>query len=119
MLRYAVILLPKENRDMLEVLVGFLRQVAAQAGGGESGNRMDVSNLAVVFAPNILYAKPSSKDKDTKAAMVDRTAVAKDESLVAIEVVKQIIEHQDCLWQVGSSCSLLQLQACINKHELV
>jgi hypothetical protein len=78
---------------MLEVLVGFLRRVAAQS----DGNRMDASNLAVVFAPNILYAKPS-KDKDKTAG--DRTALAKDESLVAIEVVKQIIEHQDCLWQV-------------------
>lgn len=85
-------LLPKENRDLLEVIVGFIRLVASFADG-EGGNKMDTSNLAVVFAPNILYSKVG-KEKP------ERTVAVKDESFLAIEVIKAIVQHQDLLWQV-------------------
>ena len=76
------------------MLVNFLRDVAEKASG-EGGNKMDIQNLAMVIAPNILYAK--SKDKH------ENSASAKDESFLAIDAVKMIIDLQDSLWTVGVS----------------
>ncbi|KXS18582.1 RhoGAP-domain-containing protein [Gonapodya prolifera JEL478] len=82
-IHYAICLLPKPNRDLLEVLFLFLRDVADKAVG-EGGNKMDVDNLATVMAPNILCSK--SRDP------------LKDESFYAVQVVKIILERQDELW---------------------
>jgi hypothetical protein len=91
MLHYVVCLLPKPNRDILEVLLAFLRVVASYSSG-ENGNRMDVKNLATVFAPNILY----NKAKETAKSMV------KDESFLAIDAICMLIQHQDELWVVSA-----------------
>ncbi|KAJ3336301.1 hypothetical protein HDU93_003105 [Gonapodya sp. JEL0774] len=82
-IHYAICLLPKPNRDLLEVLFLFLRDVADKAVG-DGGNKMDVDNLATVMAPNILYSK--SRDP------------IKDESFYAVQVVRIILDRQDELW---------------------
>jgi hypothetical protein len=78
----ACALLPKCNRDLLEVLLIFLKEVASFS----SQNKMDVDNLATIIAPTICYSK--SKDP------------IKDESFLAIEVVKMLILNQDKIWIV-------------------
>lgn len=93
-LHYACCLLPQPNRDLLEVLLDFLKFVASFSGG-EDGNKMDISNLATVIAPNILYSK--SKDK---VGTLSSGNLIKDESFLAIEVVKSLLNFQDDLWTV-------------------
>jgi len=78
----ACALLPKCNRDLLEVLLIFLKEVASYS----SENKMDIDNLATIIAPTICYSK--SKDP------------TKDESFLAIEALKLMITHQDKLWIV-------------------
>jgi hypothetical protein len=91
-LHFCCCLLPKPNRDLLEVILDFLRVVASFAGG-DSGNKMDVNNLATVIAPNILYTK-------TRTSFGASSTSAKDDSFLAIEVVKALIIHQDDFWTV-------------------
>ena len=57
-LAMAVALLPGANRDVLQVLLYFLAQIARASettADGEEGNLMTASNLAVIFAPNLFY----------------------------------------------------------------
>lgn len=78
----ACCLLPKANRDTMEVLFTFMKwvsQFADDAGGG--GSKMHTVNLATVIAPNILYSK--SKDP------------TKDESFHAIECVTIMIQNAE------------------------
>ncbi|KAI8384965.1 uncharacterized protein BYT42DRAFT_281393 [Radiomyces spectabilis] len=78
----ACCLLPKPNRDTMEVLFLFIQWVATFAHMGEDiGSKMDITNLATVLAPNILYSK--SKD------------IAKDESFCSIEAVKMLLQYQE------------------------
>ncbi|KAJ3331303.1 hypothetical protein HDU76_003532 [Blyttiomyces sp. JEL0837] len=79
-----VSLLPKVNLDLLQVLLLFLRDVSNLANlPNGAGNKMDITNLATVIAPNILYAKSGN--------------AAEDESFTAVRVVEMLIEHQDLL----------------------
>jgi hypothetical protein len=89
MLHYTLCLLPKPNRDLLEVLIGFLRYVASFS----DKNKMDLSNLATVIAPNILYAK--RKDSVRSAGQI-----LKEESFLAIDVVSMLMEGHDELRHV-------------------
>ncbi|KXX83052.1 Rho-type GTPase-activating protein 1 [Madurella mycetomatis] len=51
-------LLPKPNRDCLEILFCFLKWVGSfHQVDDESGSKMDVKNLATVIAPNVLFDK--------------------------------------------------------------
>jgi len=81
-LNYACCLLPKCYRDLLEVLLLFLKHISTFSdNNNNSGTKMNSENLATVIAPNILY----SKYKDP----------AKDESLLAIKAVKKLIDHPE------------------------
>jgi hypothetical protein len=51
MIHYTMCLLPKQNRDILLVLLALLNWVAKHA----TNNKMDYENLARVIAPTILY----------------------------------------------------------------
>ncbi|KAF7727490.1 hypothetical protein EC973_007468 [Apophysomyces ossiformis] len=78
----ACCLLPKPNRDTMEVLFLFMKWVATFAFIGEdAGSKMDVTNLATVLAPNILYSK--SKDP------------MKDDSFCSIEAVRMLLQYQE------------------------
>ncbi|TXT08719.1 hypothetical protein VHUM_02847 [Vanrija humicola] len=86
-LHLLVTLLPKANRDTLEVLFVFLRWVASFSyKDEETGSRMDMANLATVITPSILYAKGGN--------------AARDESFIGIQAVQQMLENQDELYRV-------------------
>lgn len=87
-------LLPKQNRNLLEVLLIFFKEVASY----NSNNKMDVHNIATVIAPTICYSK--SKDP------------VKDDSFLAIEVLKLMINRQDKLWIVPN-----EINNMINKSD--
>ncbi|CAM0140064.1 unnamed protein product [Umbelopsis sp. WA50703] len=81
-LHLTLCMMPKANRDTLEVLMHFLKWAATFAQvDGKIGSKMDLTNLATVMAPNILYSK--SKDP------------AKHESFMAISVVEMMLTYND------------------------
>ncbi|KAF8587843.1 RhoGAP-domain-containing protein [Ramaria rubella] len=86
-LHYISIILPRPNRDTMEVLFVFLKWVASFAHvDEETGSKMDLQNLATVICPSILWGK--SRD------------VAHSESVMAIPVVTELLINQDEFWQV-------------------
>ena len=86
-LHLLVLLLPRANRDTLEVLFVFLRWVASFSyRDEETGSRMDIANLATVITPSILYAKSGNP--------------AREDSMVAINAVQQLLENQDDIYHV-------------------
>jgi hypothetical protein len=86
-LHLLVAMLPRTNRDTLEVLFVFLKWVASFSHvDEETGSRMDVQNLATVICPSILYSKG--------------TNAMRDDSFVAIQAVKTLIDHQDEFYTV-------------------
>jgi RhoGAP domain len=87
MLHMVSLLLPKCNRDTLEVISVFLKWVASFAHmDEETGSKMDLQNLATVICPSILY----SRGRDP----------ARDESFGAIRVVSYFLENQDVYYTV-------------------
>ncbi|KAI9506346.1 hypothetical protein BX070DRAFT_187531 [Coemansia spiralis] len=91
--RYAVILMPQANRDMLNVLMTFLTWVATFSHVDEqTGSKMDVLNLATVITPNILYAdvkEPTRGDRDDTF------------SFEACNVIQQFMEAGEHLWMLS------------------
>ncbi|ORX53237.1 RhoGAP-domain-containing protein [Hesseltinella vesiculosa] len=78
----ACCLLPKPNRDTLEVLFVFIQWVSTFAHlENDTGNKMHLNNLATMIAPNLLY--PKSKDP------------AKDDSIAVIDAVYVLLQHQE------------------------
>lgn len=72
-LHLTVCLLPRCNRDMMEILFVFLKWVASFSHvDEETGSKMDLENLATVITPSILYSKtgepgPAESFKSIKA----------------------------------------------------
>ncbi|BEI92115.1 uncharacterized protein CcaverHIS019_0409350 [Cutaneotrichosporon cavernicola] len=86
-LHLLMMLLPKPNRDTIEVVFVFLRWVASFSGQNEdSGSKMDLTNLATVITPNILYGKGQQ--------------AAREESMIAITAVQSLLEKQDDFYRV-------------------
>lgn len=82
MLHLALCMMPKVNRDTTEVLLQFFKWTATFAHvDGKMGSKMDLTNLATVIAPNVLY----SKNRDP----------AKDESFIAISAFEMLLTYED------------------------
>lgn len=94
-------LLPKCNRDTMEVLFAFLKWAASFSQvDEESGSKMDVHNLATVMAPNILYAAPPKQG--TKGPQIPQV----DESFLAIEAVNLLIKYNETFCEVSTALLL-------------
>jgi len=93
-------LLPKPNRDTMEVLFAFLKWAASFSQvDEESGSKMDIHNLATVMAPNILYAPPPKQG--SKVSPLPQV----DESFLAIEAVNLLIKYNETFCEVSQpSC---------------
>jgi len=93
-LHLLIVLLPRYNRDTMEVLFVFLKWVASFSyRDEETGSRMDIPNLATVICPSILYAKGAN--------------AAKDESFIAIQAVQQLMECQDEYYHLPTELSFV------------
>ncbi|KAK6460268.1 hypothetical protein DFJ63DRAFT_321022 [Scheffersomyces coipomensis] len=98
-------LLPRSNRNLVEVLLYFFNWVASFAEiDEETGSKMDTHNLATVIAPNILYAKSvqtnggvnGSNGSNPNVAVLDlNNPQSGDTYFLAIEVVNQLIETHE------------------------
>lgn len=102
--RYLIYLLPVQNRDTLWTLLHFLSNVAQNAldtrnvnGVWQTGNKMDSSNLATLFGPNILHTS-QKKGKDYEFA-VERAYKA-EECCDVINVVQNLIDNYKKLFTV-------------------
>lgn len=74
--------MPKAHRDTMEVLFVFLKWVASFAHlDEETGSKMDLSNLATVITPSILYSR--SRD------------ATREDSFGTIRVITTLLENQD------------------------
>lgn len=82
-----MMLLPRPNRDTIEVVFVFLRWVASFSGqNDETGSKMDLANLATVITPNVLYGRGAN--------------AARDESFIGITAVQILLEKQDDFYRV-------------------
>ncbi|KAI4596224.1 hypothetical protein KJ359_005731 [Pestalotiopsis sp. 9143b] len=76
-------LLPKIQRDTLEVLFSFLKWVSTfHQVDEDTGSRMDIHNLARVMAPNILYCAQSGPSFS-------------DEPMTAVSCVEELIQWNE------------------------
>uniref|UniRef100_A0A0K8SMC5 Rho-GAP domain-containing protein n=3 Tax=Lygus hesperus TaxID=30085 RepID=A0A0K8SMC5_LYGHE len=97
-------LLPLANRDTLLSLLTFLSLVASHcddhkdpdSGEWVSGNRMDSTNLATLFAPNILHAATPNRGKD------ELSQERMDERSDAINVIRSLIDNFQSLYMVSA-----------------
>ncbi|KAF7728753.1 hypothetical protein EC973_005591 [Apophysomyces ossiformis] len=76
-LHFVCCLLPKPNRDVMQLLFSFLHKVSLF----QDSNSMDIHNLARVFAPNVLYPE---KETEQQRKMVDE-----------INAVSLLIQYQE------------------------
>jgi len=82
-------LLPKPNRDCLEILFCFLKWVGSfHQVDDESGSKMDIKNLATVMAPNVLFDRNKSSALDS-------------DPMLAIEAVEVLIANIEEMCLVG------------------
>ncbi|XP_017768405.1 PREDICTED: uncharacterized protein LOC108556706 [Nicrophorus vespilloides] len=99
-LQHLVQLLPSVNRDTLLALLNFLANVAKHSADqtdalGEVllGNKMNSTNLATIFAPNILHAiKPGSKDPSERS----------DDRIDVINVIRTMIDNSHNLFAISA-----------------
>ncbi|KAJ8655104.1 hypothetical protein O0I10_009311 [Lichtheimia ornata] len=82
-LHLACCMLPKPNRDLLQLLCLFWNQVASL----HSKNKMTAQNLALVLTPSLLVAPPS-------ATTSPHQSIAAAAGLQEIEVVRLLIQYQ-------------------------
>ncbi|KAG5851004.1 hypothetical protein ANANG_G00088420 [Anguilla anguilla] len=84
-LHLLIMLLPEPNRDTLKALLEFLRKVVAN----EEKNRMSLSNVSMIVAPNLFISRGKS------AKLEDMEGAAGTAHLVRL-----LITQQDLLWTV-------------------
>ncbi|KAK4128392.1 hypothetical protein N657DRAFT_562570 [Parathielavia appendiculata] len=98
-------LLPKPNRDCLEILFGFLKWVGSfHQVDDESGSKMDIKNLATVIAPNVLFDK-------------DKASTLGSDPMYAIEAVEALITNIEEMCLVPDDLvDILNDQALFNSN---
>ncbi|KAI5950839.1 rga1 [Candida jiufengensis] len=125
-------LLPRDHRNLLEVLLYFFSWVASFSEvDEESGSKMDSHNLATVLAPNILISKQAATTNTSTTTSTNDQGGSGENYFLAIEVVNQLIEqHEELstipldLLNVYESCGFdsekdYSTKEILNKLELV
>ena len=87
-LQLLVMLLPPVHRECLKKLLDFLAKVATF----HESNKMNLANLAVVFAPTLFYVKGQKGEKMLKEVEIQVNTAT---------TLKAMIEFHDELWEVG------------------
>ncbi|XP_050527279.1 uncharacterized protein LOC126897603 isoform X2 [Daktulosphaira vitifoliae] len=100
-IKHLIQLLPVANRNTLHALLKFLNNMAKYSEDSKDsnghlveGNKMDASNLATLFAPNILH-KPIKE-----ISLNDLSDEMTTERRLAIDVVTSLIENYEQLFKV-------------------
>lgn len=80
-------MLPKENRDTMQLVFGFLRYVSAFS----EKNKMGIYNLARIMAPTVLFQSPSPSDQSSLKNNNSIIQTPSDE----IQIVEYLIQYHD------------------------
>ncbi|KAL8607685.1 hypothetical protein ACOMHN_039359 [Nucella lapillus] len=89
-LNLLILLLPTEHREVLKVLLQFLRNIVSHS----DTNKMGLNNICMIIAPNLFLA-PAPKGKVKPGAEIELTKAAH-----TANVVKMLIHYQHVLWMV-------------------
>uniref|UniRef100_A0A8B9QYR1 StAR related lipid transfer domain containing 8 n=1 Tax=Anas platyrhynchos TaxID=8839 RepID=A0A8B9QYR1_ANAPL len=98
----AIILMPDENREVLQTLLYFLSDIASA-----EENQMTAGNLAVCLAPSLFHLNVSKKESTSPRAMHRRGTVGKpdqkdlNENMAATQGLSHMITDCKKLFQVG------------------
>uniref|UniRef100_A0A0C9QV41 Arhgap6 protein n=1 Tax=Fopius arisanus TaxID=64838 RepID=A0A0C9QV41_9HYME len=103
-LQHLIQLLPIANRETLFALLNFLTEVATNSDDIETatgdwvhGNKMDITNLATVFAPNILHCvKPGQARSEVSAERAE-------ERIDVINVMRALLENASSLFTLPAA----------------
>ncbi|XP_032052396.1 stAR-related lipid transfer protein 8 isoform X2 [Aythya fuligula] len=107
----AIILMPDENREVLQTLLYFLSDIASA-----EENQMTAGNLAVCLAPSLFHLNVSKKESTSPRAMHRRGTVGKpdqkdlNENMAATQGLSHMITDCKKLFQVSHDI-LLQLSS--------
>ncbi|KAM8800097.1 stAR-related lipid transfer protein 8 [Eudromia elegans] len=107
----AVILMPDENREVLQTLLYFLSDIASA-----EENQMTAGNLAVCLAPSIFHLNVSKKESTSPRVMHKRGTMGKpdqkdlNENMAATQGLSHMITDCKKLFQVSHDI-LLQLSS--------
>ncbi|XP_074690989.1 stAR-related lipid transfer protein 8 isoform X4 [Strix aluco] len=107
----AVILMPDENREVLQTLLYFLSDIASA-----EENQMTAGNLAVCLAPSIFHLNVSKKESTSPRVMQKRGTMGKpdqkdlNENMAATQGLSHMITDCKKLFQVSHDI-LLQLSS--------
>ncbi|XP_068013699.1 stAR-related lipid transfer protein 8 isoform X1 [Melanerpes formicivorus] len=107
----AVILMPDENREVLQTLLYFLSDIASA-----QENQMTAGNLAVCLAPSIFHLNVSKKESTSPRAIHKRGTMGKpdqkdlNENMAATQGLSHMITDCKKLFQVSHDI-LLQLSS--------
>ncbi|NXS52614.1 STA13 protein, partial [Brachypteracias leptosomus] len=107
----AVILMPDENREVLQTLLYFLSDIASA-----EENQMTAGNLAVCLAPSIFHLNVSKKESTSPRAIHKRGTMGKpdqkdlNENMAATQGLSHMITDCKKLFQVSHDI-LLQLSS--------
>uniref|UniRef100_A0A8B9RXQ0 StAR related lipid transfer domain containing 8 n=1 Tax=Accipiter nisus TaxID=211598 RepID=A0A8B9RXQ0_9AVES len=102
----AVILMPDENREVLQTLLYFLSDIASA-----EENQMTAGNLAVCLAPSIFHLNVSKKESTSPRVIHKRGTMGKpdqkdlNENMAATQGLSHMITDCKKLFQVGG-CSV-------------
>eukprot|EP00062_Callorhinchus_milii_P026729 gi/632989184/ref/XP_007883513.1/ PREDICTED: stAR-related lipid transfer protein 8-like [Callorhinchus milii] len=100
-LQAAIVLMPDEHREVLQSLLYFLSDVAA-----DNENQMTARNLAVCLAPSLFHLNLPRKEASSPRMLPRRTALSKpdqrdlSENLAATEGLSHMITESKRLFQV-------------------
>lgn len=110
LLHYTCCLLPRIQRDTLEVLFYFLNWTASFSHiDEETGSKMDSHNLATVITPNILYVKESQSA--TSSPTTTGQSEFGDVYFLSIEAVDTLIQDQNLFAEVPADIIGIMEQA--------
>ncbi|XP_076437931.1 rho GTPase-activating protein 18-like [Babylonia areolata] len=90
-LNLLVLLLPTEHREVLKMLLQFLRNIVSHS----DENRMGLNNICMIMAPNLFLA-PAPKGKVKAGGEAELAKAAKTSS-----VVKMLIHYEHVLWMIS------------------
>uniref|UniRef100_A0A8C3MN08 Uncharacterized protein n=1 Tax=Geospiza parvula TaxID=87175 RepID=A0A8C3MN08_GEOPR len=109
----AILLLPKENREALKILLFFLRDVVAFV----EENQMTPTNIAVCLAPSLFHLNTLRRDSSSSSTSQRKCSLGKpdqrelNENLAATQGLAHMIMECNRLFQVRPSLLWLTLVA--------
>ncbi|KAL8181298.1 UNVERIFIED_CONTAM: hypothetical protein K2H54_053236 [Gekko kuhli] len=111
----AIVLMPDENREVLQTLLYFLSDIAAA-----QENQMTAGNLAVCLAPSLFHLNASKKESPSPRMVQKRGTVGKpdqkdlNENMAATQALSHMIMGCKKLFQIPQDTMLRMCGSCVS-----